>query len=107
MAFTRLELIFILGASALALRALPQLFFVGRDFPVSWDRLLRNLSYALLCGLISVTLFMAGARFESGKAVYRGLALAVTVAVAYKTKSAVIGMLVGMVLVLLLSWMTI
>ena len=107
MAFTRLELIFILGASALALRALPQLFFFGKDFPASWDRLLRNLSYALLCGLISVTLFMSGARFESGKAVSRGIALAVTIVIAYKTKSAVAGMLIGMVLVLLLSFIKI
>lgn len=105
MAFSRLELIFILGASALLLRALPQLFVVGKSFPETWDRLLRYLSYALLCGLISITLFMSGARFESDKASYRSIGLAVTIAIAYKTKSAVTGMLVGMVLVLLFSWM--
>lgn len=105
MAFSRLELIFILGASALLLRALPQLFLVGKSFPEAWDRLLRYLSYALLCGLISITLFMSGARFESDKVLYRGVALAVTVAIAYKTKSAVTGMLVGMVAVLVFSWL--
>ena len=105
MAFSRLELILILGFSALLLRALPQLFLVGKSFPETWDRLLRYLSYALLCGLISITLFMTGARFEAQAAPDRGIALAVTVAIAYKTKSAVTGMLVGMVLVLLFSWL--
>lgn len=105
MAFTRLELIFILGLSAFVLRALPQLILVGKSFPDTWDRLLRYLSYALLCGLISITLFMSGPRFDMQAAPYRGIALAVTIAVAYKTKSAVTGMLVGMVLVLLFSWL--
>ena len=105
MAFSRVELILILGLSALVLRALPQLFLVGKSFPDNWDRLLRYLSYALLCGLISITLFMSGARFEAKAAPYRAIALAVTVAIARKTKSAVTGMIVGMVLVLVLSWM--
>jgi branched-subunit amino acid transport protein len=104
MAFSRLEIIFILGLSAFVLRALPQLFLVGRSFPETWDRLLRYLSYALLCGLISITLFMSGARFEADAAPYRGIALAVTLAVAYKTKSAVTGMLIGVLLVLVMSW---
>jgi branched-subunit amino acid transport protein len=105
MAFSRLEIIFILGLSALVLRALPQMCLVGKSFPETWDRLLRYISYALLCGLISITLFMSGARFEAQAAPFRGVALAVTLAVAYKTKSAVTGMLVGMVLVLAMSWM--
>jgi len=105
MAFSRIELIFILGLSALVLRALPQLFLVGKSFPETWDRLLRYLSYALLCGLISITLFMTGARFEAQTAPYRGIALALTIEIAYKTKSAVTGMLFGMVLVLVFSWM--
>ena len=105
MAFSRIELILILGLSALVLRAVPQLFFVGKSFPATWNRLLRYLSYALLCGLISITLFMTGARFETQTAPYRGIALAVTIAIAYKTKSAVTGMLVGMLLVLLFSWL--
>jgi branched-subunit amino acid transport protein len=105
MAFSRIEIILILGLSAFVLRALPQLFLVGKNFPETWDRLLRYLSYALLCGLISITLFMSGARFEAQAAPYRGVALAVTLVIAYKTKSAVTGMLVGMVLVLVFSWM--
>ena len=104
MAFSRLELIFILGLSAWVLRALPQLFLVGKSFPETWDRLLRYLSYALLCGLISITLFMSGPRFDVQAGPYRAVALAVTVAIAYKTKSAVTGMLIGVVLVLLFSW---
>jgi branched-subunit amino acid transport protein len=104
MALSRIELILLLGLSAFVLRALPQLFLVGKNFPETWDRLLRYLSYALLCGLISVTLFMSGAHFEAEAAPYRGIALAVTIAVAFKTKSAVTGMLVGTALVLLFSW---
>ena len=105
MAFSRIELILMLGLSALVLRALPQLFLVGRSFPDTWDRLLRYLSYALLCALISITLFMSGARFEMHAAPYRGVALAVTIVIAYKTKSAVTGMLVGTVMALLFSWL--
>lgn len=104
MALSRIELILLLGLSAFVLRALPQLFLVGKHFPETWDRLLRYLSYALLCGLISVTLFMSGARFEAEAAPYRGIALAITIVVAFKTKSAVTGMLVGTALVLLFSW---
>ena len=105
MAFTRLELIFILGLSALVLRALPQMFLVGKSFPETWDRLLRYLSYALLCGLISITLFMSGARFDMQAAPYRAAALAVTIAIAYKTKSAVTGRVVGAAVVSLFSWL--
>lgn len=104
MALSRIELILLLGLTAFALRALPQLLLVGKSFPEAWDRLLRYLSYALICGLISITLFMSGARFESEASRYRAIALAVTVAVAYKTKSAVTGMLVGTALMLLFSW---
>jgi branched-subunit amino acid transport protein len=105
MALSRIELILLLGLSAFVLRALPQLFLVGKNFPETWDRLLRYFSYALLCGLISVTLFMSGARFEAEAAPYRGIALAITAVVAFKTKSAVTGMLIGTALVLLFSWM--
>jgi len=100
MAFSRIEMILLLGLSAFVLRVLPQMFLVANSFPESWDRLLRYLSYALLCGLISITLFMTGARFEAESAPYRGIALAVTIVIAYKTKSPVTGMLVGVALVL-------
>ena len=61
MELTRGEIILILGLTALAFRIVPQLYFVGQKFPETWDRLLRYVSYALLCGIISTTLFMKGA----------------------------------------------
>jgi branched-subunit amino acid transport protein len=105
MEITRIQIILILGLSAFALRAVPQLFFVGENFPERWDRLLRYLSYAFLCSIISTTLFMTGARLESGAALSRGVAIVVTVVVARWTQSAVGGMLAGMVLVLALTWL--
>jgi branched-subunit amino acid transport protein len=101
---TRIVIILIMGLMAFAVRAGPQLFFVGRKFPEAWDRLLRYLSYAFICSIISVTLFLTGAKFESQFVPYRGAALLVTIIIAHKTKSAVTGMLVGMVLVVLFSW---
>jgi branched-subunit amino acid transport protein len=88
---------------AFAVRALPQLFFVGEKFPEAWDRWLRYLSYGFICSIISVTLFMAGGRIEAGAALPRAIALAVAIVVAYKSKSAVTGMLSGAVLVLILA----
>jgi branched-subunit amino acid transport protein len=105
MEITRIETILILGLSAFALRALPQLFFVGRNFPPGWDRLLQYLSYAFLCSIISITLFMKGAHFEADATPRRVMALLVTIVIARSTKSAVTGMIAGMVLLLALSWM--
>lgn len=105
MALSRIEIILILGFFAFALRALPQIFFVNGDFPARWDRLLRYLSYALLCSIISTTLFMTQGRLETAALSQRSLALIVTILVARWRKSAVTGMLVGMVLVTLLSWL--
>jgi branched-subunit amino acid transport protein len=106
MEITRIEIILILGLSAFALRAVPQLFFVGENFPERWDRLLRYLSYAFLCSIISTTLFMTGgARFETDAALHRAVALLVTVVIARWTQSAVSGMLAGMTLVLALAWL--
>ena len=104
MELARIEIILIMGLMAFAVRALPQLFLVGRQFPEVWDRLLRYLSYAFICGIISITLFMSGARFEIEAAPFRAIALAVTIIIARRTKSAVTGMLTGMILVLLCSW---
>jgi branched-subunit amino acid transport protein len=103
MEITRLQIIFIIGLMAFAVRAVPQLFFVGEKFPETWDRWLRYLSYAFICSIISVTLFLSGARFESSAALPRAIALAFAVAVAYKTKSAVTGMIAGATLVSILS----
>jgi hypothetical protein len=46
---------------------------------------------------------MSGARFDAAAAPYRGLALAVTVFIAYKTKRPVTGMFIGALLVLVAS----
>lgn len=105
MEMPRIGIILIMGLMALAVRALPQVFFVGQKFPESLDRLLRYLSYAFICSIISVTLFMTGGKFEMDAAPYRAVALAVAVVVAYTTRSAVSGMLTGTILVLVLSWL--
>ena len=103
-AYTRIEIILIMGLMAFAVRVMPQLFFVGRQFPEAWDRLLRYLSYAFISSIIAITLFISGARFETEAAPYRGVALAVTIMIARKTGSAATAMLTGMIVVLLLSW---
>ena len=88
---------------AFAMRAVPQVFFVGQKFPEAWDRWLRYLSYGFICSIISVTLFMSGGHIETAAAPRRAIALAFAVVIAYKTKSAVTGMIAGTLLVLILS----
>lgn len=44
-------------------------------------------------------------KFEAHPAPFRGIALAVSIGVAYWTRSAVGGMIVGMMFVLVLSWL--
>jgi len=104
MEFTRSEIIIVLGITALAFRAVPQLYFVGEKFPETWDRLLRYLSYALLCGIIATTLFMKGASFERDMAPYRAAALLAAIVVARWTKSALSGLIVGTIIVSAFSW---
>jgi branched-subunit amino acid transport protein len=94
-----------MGLTAYGIRVVPQVFFVGRRFPESWDRLLRYLSYALICSIISSTLFMSGGRFETGAAPYRGVALVLAIAVAHRTKSALTGMIIGTIVVWVFSWL--
>ena len=106
MELTRSEIILVLGFTALAFRALPQLYFVGQKFPETWDRLLRYLSYALLCGIISTTLFMKSANFESDIAPYRAAALISAIFIARWTRSALTGLIVGTILVSVFSWLT-
>jgi branched-subunit amino acid transport protein len=101
----RLLIIFIMGVLAFGARALPQVLFVARSFPPSWDRFLRYLSYALICSIVSTTLFMSGGRFETSTAPHRAAALVVAIAVARRTKSAVTGMIIGAALTSLLSWL--
>jgi branched-subunit amino acid transport protein len=104
MEISRIQIILIMGATTFAIRALPQLMFVGEKFPEAFDRWLRYVSYAFICSIISITLFMSGARFEVNAAPWRGLALALTIFIAHKTKSAVTGMIVSVILLLALSW---
>jgi branched-subunit amino acid transport protein len=101
---TRVLIILVMGLMTFCVRAAPQLFFIGQKFPEAWDRLLRYLSYSFICSIIAVTLFLTGAKFDPQAAPYRGLALAITIAIARKTKSAATGMLAGTVLVILFSW---
>ena len=103
MEITRLQIIFIIGLMAFAVRAAPQMFFVGEKFPEAWNRWLLYLSYGFICSIISVTLFMSGARIDTTAAPRRAIALALTILIAYQTKSAVTGMIAGAVLVLILS----
>jgi branched-subunit amino acid transport protein len=104
MEITRLQIIFIIGLMAFAVRTVPQMFFVGEKFPETWDRWLRYLSYGFVCSIISVTLFMSGARIETTAAPGRAVALAATILIAHKTKSAVTGMIARALLVSILSW---
>jgi len=104
MEISRIQIILIMGLMAFAVRALPQVFSVGGKFPDTWDRWLRYLSYAFICSIISITLFLAGAQFESEAAPRRAVALALTVFIAHKTKSAVSGMIAGLLLLLIVSW---
>ena len=103
MEISRLQIIFIIGLMAFAVRAMPQIFYVGEKFPEAWDRWLRYLSYGFICSIISVTLFMSGAHLETAAAPRRAAALAFAIVIAYKTKSAVTGMIGGAALVLVLS----
>lgn len=85
-------------------RLAPQLFVPGRSFPEALERYLRYLSYALVVSVISVSLFLSGARFETGAAPRRLLALVAAVVTALLTKNSLVGMLAGTALVLVLSW---
>jgi branched-subunit amino acid transport protein len=101
----RVEIILIMGLMAFGIRALPQVLFPGQKFPEAWDRYLRYLSYALICSIIAITLFISGGRFEAEAAPQRALALTITVVVARKTQSPLAGMLTGTTVVSLLSWL--
>ena len=104
MEITRLQVILIMGIMALAMRALPQVFFGGHQFPEAWDRWLRYVSYGLICSIIAVTLFISGSNVETSAAPRRALALLVAVMIARATGSAVTGMLTGALLTLFVGW---
>jgi branched-subunit amino acid transport protein len=103
---TRLQIILIMGFMALAMRALPQLFLAGQQFPEAWDRWLRYVSYGLISSIISVTLFVSASQVETSAAPRRALALLVAVMIARATGSAVTGMLIGALLTLLIGWVS-
>ena len=102
---TRVTVILVMGALAYAGRVLPQILLVGQKFPEAWDRLLRYLSYAFICGIISNILFVSGGRFASEAAPHRAVALVLAIFVAYRTKSAMTGMIVGTTFIVMLSWL--
>ncbi len=104
MEITRFQIILIMGFMALAMRALPQVFLAGQEFPEAWDRWLRYVSYGLISSIISVTLFVSGSQVESSAAPRRALALLVAVVIARATGSAVTGMLTGALLTLFVGW---
>ncbi|HXG52029.1 MAG TPA: AzlD domain-containing protein [candidate division Zixibacteria bacterium] len=101
----RTGVILIMGLMAYALRVVPQVLLVGRRFPEGWDRWLRCLSYALICSIVAMTLFMTGGRFESNAAPRRVAALAAAALVAHRTQSPVAGMMAGTALAAVLGWL--
>lgn len=103
MAPPRLTIIVGMGLVSYALRVVPQLVLTGWSFPAAWDRYLRYLAYGLVASIVSTTLYLSGGRFDAAAAPRRSLALIVAVAVAVKTRSAVVGMFTGMMVLLLLS----
>jgi branched-subunit amino acid transport protein len=105
-AITRFQIILIMGFMALAMRGLPQLFFAGRRFPETWDCWLRIVSYGLICSIISVTLCVSGSLVETSAAPRRALALFVAAMIARRTGSAVTGMIAGVLLTLLVGWLS-
>lgn len=85
-------------------RVAPQLLMLDRSFPEALERYLRYLSYALVVSVISMNLFLSGARFETEAAPQRSFALVAAIVVALLTRSSLIGMLAGTAVVLALSW---
>ncbi|HEY7166126.1 MAG TPA: AzlD domain-containing protein [Candidatus Binatia bacterium] len=100
---TRLQLIFVMGIVAFLIRAVPQIYFVGRTFPQRGEQFLQYLSYAFICSIVATTLFMSGSHFDSAAVGYRAAALIVTMIVARRTRSAVTGMIVGAIVVSVLA----
>jgi len=103
MGSARIQLIFWMGIVAFIIRAVPQIYFLGRTFPKSGENFLQYLSYSFICSIIATTLFMSGYHFDSGAVGYRAAALIAAMIVARWTRSAVTGMIVGAILVSLLA----
>ena len=107
MELTRGEIILILGLTAFAFRIVPQIYFAGQRFPETWDRLLRYVSYALLCGIILFGIPKSKDELgsDADSAPYRAAALIATMVVARWTRSALRGLIVGTILVSVSSWL--
>jgi branched-subunit amino acid transport protein len=103
MAPERLTIIAGMALVSYALRAVPQILLTGWSFPPSWDRYLRYLAYALVAGIVATALYLTAGHFDAAAAPRRTLALAISVIIAAKTRSAVTGMLVGTIVVLALA----
>lgn len=101
---TRVLIIIGMGLVTYLSRLAPQLLMSGSSFPKGVDRYLRYLSYSLVVSVISVNLFLSGARFEIDAAPRRSFALVVAILVALMTKNSLLGMLAGTALVIVLAW---
>lgn len=101
---TRVLIVIGMGFVTYLSRVAPQLLMLDRSFPEALERYLRYLSYALVVSVISMNLFLSGARFETEAAPQRSFALVAAIVVALLTRSSLIGMLAGTAVVLFLSW---
>jgi len=99
------RVLIVIGLVTYLSRLAPQLLMPGSSFPKGVDRYLRYLSYSLVVSVISVNLFLSGARFETAAAPQRSFALVVAIIVALVTKNSLAGMLSGTALVLVLGWL--
>lgn len=102
---TRIAIIVGMGLVSYAIRAVPQLFLVGRSFSDAFERYLRYTAYALIASIISTNLFLKGSSFEAAQAPHRALALVAAVLVALWSKRPVLGMLAGTLLAQILPWL--
>ena len=101
---TRVLIVVGMGLVTYLSRLAPQLLMSGSSFPQGVDRYLRYLSYSLVVSVITVNLFLSGARFEIDAAPQRSFALVVAILVALRTKNSLVGMLAGTAWVLVLAW---
>lgn len=103
---TRVLIIVGMGLLTYAVRVLPQIYLAGGRFPAGFDRYLRYLAYALMASIIATSLFFSGAKLEVAAAPTRAIALLVAVVVAYWSRNALLGWVLGLVLVVSLAWFT-
>lgn len=102
---TRLIIIFGMALVTYLLRIIPQLLLLGESFPRALDRYLRYLSYTLIVSIISTSLFLSGGSFDAGAFPHRIFALVAAILVALWSRSILLGMFTGTLLVLALPWL--